>query len=317
MEFSELSIDKTRNEELWFKAEMTHRQFASLAQKLNDCDIENEIINLSFFKNKIVKSKKLNLEEVEKWLKNSWNTENVLNQNKSIIDNTGQSFAMQWAFPQAYYSIFGSLLAHFKALGYPQESHSSVIKNFAHLIEENKFPKSISFYCTGPKNKYVFGNINKPYDLTPIEFDSNNIDTIDNHICQFLKATREIKLIEKAPDLKFKNKKGQKRKKLSPLMWKQVSDSLGHTTIMDLLYRKRIKANYQDIDTFSSIHFKGIEVLSNLGIIVNRLNLINEVYISKAIGIVKYQEMLDRHLIRVTDDPVKMRFETIKNILNI
>jgi hypothetical protein len=95
MGLSELSIDRKNNEELWYKAEMTHRQFASLSQKLNNCDIENEIINLTFFKNKIVKSKKINLDEVEKWLKNSWNTENVMNQNKSIIDNTGQSFAMQ------------------------------------------------------------------------------------------------------------------------------------------------------------------------------------------------------------------------------
>lgn len=317
MGLGELSIDRKNNEELWYKAEMTHRQFASLSQKLNNCDIENEIINLTFFKNKIVKSKKINLDEVEKWLKNSWNTENVMNQNKSIIDNTGQSFAMQWAFPQAYYSVFGSILAHFKALGYPQESHTSVIKHFAKLIEEKKFPESISFYCTGPKNNYSFENIYKPNDLTSIEFDSNDINTIDNHICQFLRATREIKLIEKAPDLKFKNNKGQKIKKLSPLMWQEVSDSIGHTTIIDLLYRKRIKANYQDIDTFSSVHFKGHEVLSNLGIIVNRINLINEAYIAKAIGISQYQEMLNRHLIRVTNDPVKMRFEAINNIFNI
>jgi hypothetical protein len=62
MGLSELSIDRKNNEELWYKTEMTHRQFASLSQKLNNCDIENEIIN-----NKIVKSKKINLDEVEKW----------------------------------------------------------------------------------------------------------------------------------------------------------------------------------------------------------------------------------------------------------
>jgi hypothetical protein len=67
MGLSELSIDRKNNEELWYKTEMTHRQFASLSQKLNNCDIENEIINLTFFKNKIVKSKKINLDEVEKW----------------------------------------------------------------------------------------------------------------------------------------------------------------------------------------------------------------------------------------------------------
>jgi hypothetical protein len=134
-DFGQLLVDAEENQELWFRAEMTHRQFASLSHKLVNSDIENEIINLDFFVNRLEKAKNLNLDEVEKWLKNSWNTENVLIQNKSIIENTGQSFAMQWAFPQAYYSTFGSLLAHFKALGYTQESHTAVLKNFALLIE--------------------------------------------------------------------------------------------------------------------------------------------------------------------------------------
>lgn len=308
--------DVQENQELWFKAEMTHRQFASLSHKLLNSDIENEIINLEFFVKRLEKAKNLNLDDVEKCLKNSWNTENVLIQNKSIIENTGQSFAMQWAFPQAYYSTFGSLLAHFKALGYTQESHTAVLKNFSSLVEQNKFPESICFYCTGAKNNFSYVNIVKPNDVASIEFDITDIKTIDNQICQFLKATREIKLDDKAPDLKFKNGKGQRRKKLTQSMWQQVSNALGHTTIMDLLYRKRIKANYQDIDTFSSSHFKGLEVLVNLSAVVSRLNLINETYIAKAIGIDNYEAMLNRHLKKVNNVTVKTRFETIKIIIN-
>lgn len=315
-DFGQLLVDAQENQELWFKAEMTHRQFASLSHKLVSADIENEILNLDFFVSRLEKAKNLNLDEVEKWLKNSWNTENVLIQNKSIIENTGQSFAMQWAFPQAYYSTFGSLLAHFKALGYTQESHTAVLKNFSSLVEQNKFPESICFYCTGGKRNYGFVNIVKPNDVAPMDFDIANIKTVDNHICQFLKATREIKLDDKAPDLKFKNGKGQKRKKLSPAMWQQVSNALGHTTIMDLLYRKRIKANYQDIDTFSSSQFKGIEVLTNLSSVVGRLNLINETYIAKAIGLNNYEAMLNRHLKKVNNETVKMRFETTKTIID-
>jgi hypothetical protein len=315
-DFGQLLVDAQENQELWFRAEMTHRQFASLSHKLVSADIENEIINLDFFVNRLEKAKNLNLDEVEKWLKNSWNTEKVLLQNKSIIENTGQSFAMQWAFPQAYYSTFGSLLAHFKALGYTQESHTAVLKNFSSLVEQNKFPESISFYCTGGKKNYGFVNIVKPNDVAPMDFDTGNIKTIDNHICQFLKATREIKLDDKAPDLKFKNGKGQKRKKLSPAMWQQVSNALGHTTVMDLLYRKRIKANYQDIDTFSSSQFKGIEVLINLSSVVGRLNLINETYIAKAIGLDNYETLLNRHLKKVNNETVRMRFETTKTIIN-
>jgi uncharacterized protein (UPF0332 family) len=315
-DFGQLLVDAQENQELWFRAEMTHRQFASLSHKLVSADIENEIINLDFFANKLEKAKHLNLDEIEKWLKNSWNTENVLIQNKSIIENTGQSFAMQWAFPQAYYSTFGSLLAHFKALGYTQESHTAVLKNFSSLVEQNKFPESICFYCTGGKKNYNYINIVKPNDVAPMDFDINSMKTIDNHICQFLKATREIKLDDKAPDLKFKNGKGQRRKKLSPAMWQQVSNALGHTTIMDLLYRKRIKANYQDIDTFSSTQFKGLEVLTNLSAVVSRLNLINETYIAKAIGLDNYEIMLSRHLKRVNNDTVRARFETTRTIIS-
>lgn len=303
------------NQDLWYRAEMTHRQFAALSHKLVNADIENEIMNLLFFKERLEKGRNADLGEIEKWLKNSWNTENVLIHNKTIIENTGQSFAMQWAFPQAYYSVFGSMMGHFNALGYTQESHTAVLKYFGTLVEQNKLPESICFYCTGGKKNMEFINIEKPDDINPMDFDASNAKTIDNHICQFLRATREIKLEGKAPDLKFKTKKGKKRKNLSPAMWNQVSASLGHTTIIDLLYRKRIKANYQDIDTFSSNEFKGIAVLANLCNVVDRLNLVNESYIAKAIGINEYKAILNRQLQIVAIESVRKRFDSIFDII--
>jgi len=310
----QIKLSKEEND-LWFKAEMTHRQFAAISQKLKNSEIENEIINLDYFNQRIKKAKNIKLEEVEKWLINCWNTESVLNQNKTIIVDTGESFAMQWAFPQAYYSVYGSLLAHYKALGYTQESHTAVIKHFSLLVEQKKIPECISFYCTGSKRNLTYVNISKPGKINSIEFDPENIDTIENQICQFLKATREINLIDKSKDLKFKNKNGQSRKNLNSEMWQNVSLSIGHTTIIDLLYRKRIKANYQDIDTFSCTHFKGIEVLSNLMTIVGKINLINECFISKAIGIKDFHEILKKHLRNVNNEIIKNRFETIKHIL--
>ena len=85
---------------------------------------------------------------------------------------------------------------------------------------------------------------------------------------------------------------------------------------MDLLYRKRIKANYLDIDTFSSRQFKGTAVLSNLSTIVSRLNLINETYIAKAIGLGNYEAILNRHLNKLNNKIVKVRFETTKTIIS-
>ena len=305
----------SEQDNLWFRAEMTHRQFLALSHKLSSCDIENEILNLNFWANKLSPAQHLDLKEVEKWLNNAWNTENVLVGNHSIIDNTGQSFALQWAFPQAYYSTFGTLLAHFKALGYTEYTHTAVLKKFGQLVCEKKLPESICFYSTGSMKQVSFHNLTKPTNVKPMEIDVSNPKTIDNQICQFLKATREIKLTTKAPDFKFKNNKGVARKKLGSTHWKQVSDSIGHTTIMDLLYRKRIKANYEDIDTFTYEGFKGKDVLTNLNSIVSRLNLVNECYISKAIGLEKFSNMCSRHLNRVENQILADRLKVIKTIM--
>lgn len=96
---------------LWFRSEMNKRQFTALAYRLTNADIENEILNNYYFLNKVSKANNYSNLDVSQWLKNSWNTESILAQNISIIENTKQSFCMQWAFPQAYYAVFGSMLA--------------------------------------------------------------------------------------------------------------------------------------------------------------------------------------------------------------
>jgi hypothetical protein len=121
----DFSLASISTDELWFKAEMTHCQFLALAHKLDSADIENEIYNLDYW-NRINRSQKSNIQDIEKWLINSWNTENVLDSNHVVIENTGQSFALQWAFTLAYYSCFGNLLAHFKAIGHTELSHTAV-----------------------------------------------------------------------------------------------------------------------------------------------------------------------------------------------
>jgi hypothetical protein len=64
------------------------------------------------------------------------------------------------------------------------------------------------------------------------------------------------------------------------------------------------------------VQFKGLEVLTNLSAVISRLNLINETYIAKAVGLSNYEAMLNRHLKKVNNDTVKTRFETTKRIIN-
>lgn len=316
-------IGKTEEEEsgsteLWFKAEMTHRQILALAYKLNNSDIENEIVNLSFFK-KIVPAKTIDISEIEKYLNNAWNTENILCSNHTIIDNSGQGFALQWAFPQAYYSVFGTLLAQFNSLGYTEKSHTSVLRKFGQLTQENRLPETICFYTNGAKKHLSYHGIEKPENLQSIDLDTENSATIDNQICQLLKSTREMKLAERAPDivknLKLKTAKGAYKKNLSSTDWQKVSSYIGITSILDILYRKRIKANYHDVDVFTYEKLKGKDVLENLCMVVDRMNLVNETYVAKAIGLEKYNEIVNNHLKRTPNKALKKRHDIVDAII--
>lgn len=315
----EKTEDIKAERELWFKAEMTHRQILALSHKLENSDIENEIINLAFFK-KIIPAKTSDSNEIGKWLNNAWNTENILCSNHAIIDNSGQGFALQWAFPQAYYSVFGTLLAHFNALGYTEKSHTSVLRKFGQLTQENRLPESICFHTNGAKKDLTYHGIQKPENLQAIDLDIGNPKTIDNQICQFLKSTRDMKIAERAPDivknLKLKTASGAYKKKLSHSDWQKVSTSVGITSIMDILYRKRIKANYQDVDVFTYRKLKGKDVLHNLCNVVDRINLVNEIFVAKAVGIEKYSEIVKNHLKRTPNIALEKRFKIVVAVIN-
>ena len=300
--------------ELWFRAEMNKRQFKALGYRLVNSDIENEIINNPYYL-RINRSANYSNVEVAQWLKNSWNTERVLFQNQDIVANTNQAFCMQWAFPQAYYAVFGNIIAMFKAIGYTETSHTAVLKKYALIMQENKLPESIGICCNGIDKHFDYHNIALPENVDGhMDLDLSDSDTIDHHICQFLRATRRNRLKEKAPKMNFKTKAGKKRKNLSRDNWEQVSNSIGPTSIVDFLYRKRIKGNYQDIETYNCPYFDGQSVLSDLITIVDRLNLTNETYLSKAIGFKNYKDIAENHIDKVQNEQLEQRIRTIEQL---
>jgi hypothetical protein len=71
------------------------------------------------------------------------------------------------------------------------------------------------------------------------------------------------------------------------------SDRIGFTNLLSLLYRKRIKANYQDIETLVSPDIDAEEIYGHLKIIVGACNLVHEAFICKALGKDKYRELVE------------------------
>jgi hypothetical protein len=307
-----IQLNSGIRDELYFQTQVTLHQFISIGEKIRRGDVVNEILNNNFFKSKIQLHHNPDLKIVGQYLKNSWNTENVLNLNKLILENTNNSFIVQWGIPQTYYSIFTSLLSFYKSMGYPQESHTSVLRRYGDLVQEGKFPESMSMYLTGTKKDKTFVNIEKPKGLRTLEFNIRNEESIDNKICQLLNSTREFKLSESGKDYKRNSKK--KVKKLNETQLREVSKNVGNTTILDFLYRKRIKSNYQDTDTFTSELLDGKTIIDELCHMVYNYNLVTESYIFKRIGKKGFQRIIDSQLKLNGEQVFSNRIEIIKSL---
>lgn len=307
LEAHKFNAEAAEDKELSMKAGMTFRQFHALSTKLKNVDILSELERIDYYKRRLNRATNLNEPELKRWLINSWNTERVLHLNKEVLEHSQPAFAMQWVFPQAYYSVYASFMAHCRAVGHTEESHTPAMRRFGKLIEENKMPPSISFYCDGGLRYITYHGITKPQDMNSMEYDPTRPITIDNQICQFLKSTRKMRLQERAKQIKFFTRNGKPRKSLAKEHWQKVSDSLGSTTILDLLYRKRIKANYHDISTFNHHTFKGLQIWKCLCIIVHSLNIMNEAYIAKSIGHNRYDQILKDSRSQIADSHIEQR----------
>lgn len=308
-----LYIPQSREEkELQFSAEMTQYQFEAIKCKLEEPTILTQLKNLDYINN-IRMSHTCDYSDVEKWLKNSWNTERLLRFTRDSFTGNSLSFSIQWAFPQIYYSTFSSILAYFRVVGYTERSHTAVIRKFGIQIDEGKYPTAISFRAFGGKNNINFNDINLTPGYDPIRFVCSDPNSVDNQICQFLRATRKIDLKNKKSDIKINRSNGRGYKKnFNYDDWEVVSNRLGYTSLLSLLYRKRIKSNYRDIDTFLSEHLDAATLFNSIVYVVNIINLIHETFIIKGIDRIRYQQMLNR----IDYDFVRERYRIIDSILS-
>lgn len=218
-----------------------------------------------------------------KWLKNSWNTERILRMSKEYIGDN--PFALQWSFPQAYYAVFCLYQALVVAQGNNCLSHTATLKEFAKKIEKKFFPDDLSFALSGgPKVFYRHNLLECNYEV--LSFNEFDIKSVDSQIFHFLCATRKECISLHKPEYL----KRFKRKRLLKGEDESVAAEVENTTLLHLLYRKRIKANYKDIDTFLSELIDSEQICDDLAAIVWRVNSVLEFYISRYIGVKKLEK---------------------------
>ena len=137
-----------------FRVEMTARQFQALAIRIDKSKLLEEVSNSGPVKKHRV-AQTCSDSEVKKWIRNGWNTELLLHMTKEIIQRDVNSAALHWSFPQAYYSVYALTLAYFEVAGFTTKSHTSVIRQFGHLVTQRQYPNSISFGLQGTRKNSI------------------------------------------------------------------------------------------------------------------------------------------------------------------
>ncbi len=117
-----------------------------------------------------------------------------------------------------------------------------------------------------------------------ISLDSRDPTSVDAQLAQFLRATRKLDLAEKKKEVRLRTITGARKRAYSASDWDQVGAALGFTSILSLLYRKRIKANYRDIDSLLHEEIDAEALYRHLLRVVGALNFVHEAYIALMLG---------------------------------
>jgi hypothetical protein len=314
-DFSDAKLD---NKAIPSKVFFNH--FDAINFHLNEDNYKFQLKNLDFYNKLKINNSKFNLDECRKLIWNSWSTEYAFNLASSIDNLDFYKFALHWHFPQAYYSIYLSMTVFHKTQGLANDQHEKSIKIFGNSIKDGHYPKAISFYCKGFYNDFSYNGLNLfngfPKDFSPLSRIYSNEDS-QIQIANFLKSTREKNAENKknrgvashTKDPRFQNRKGELTKRFTKEHWNLIYSSIPETTILNIMYRLRIKANYYDIETFINADIDFIKFHQFLGNIIYYMNFVHEAYLHKCIGDLNYKKILTDFKGHLNNDRALNRYD--------
>lgn len=250
--------------------------------------------------------------QISSSLRNAWGTELLINIGRDLVDEPELvKLSNNWITVQAYYVLYHSTQAVAVAKGYRRpRSHPRTQKTFHNLWANRNLslePWTLSYGSEGAQN--IPSSIT--IDDTIHNWCHCSSDTAWSLVCKALKTTREDKLAEsfkKAREHKKKEKirilrqaeaesigLGRKPKKTSKVRLPQLTPTeklsidrnKSPTTIIDYLYRLRLRTNYDDSSMFTDgpeNEHAPIQVRDDFSIITGGTLLLAELTVSKVVG---------------------------------
>ncbi len=228
-----------------------------------------------------------------RFLRNAWATEVLLNSARRVGGDDLITFANHWAPVQAYYAVFEALNAvTLVVTGNAPKTHGAMLRWTADQIASSSSPFPAPWTCraTGAPHSYGFAGFPAgwiPSRVSNIATPSNG--TCWDHIFLALKTTRKRQIEEHRPRWlrELQTKSGASRKRLPKSTALQRASAMRPTTLFDLLYRLRIRSNYQDADAFLRGALTPADAAAfhqALGDVVAATLLVLEIYLSHQVG---------------------------------
>lgn len=297
-------------------AEVTDRQFRALAARLDPERIVTELPQLRRVSDP-TRGRLAEERAVTVWLSNAWNTERVMSLSDSVLEDAGGA-ALQWTFPQAYYAAFAHVRAFLIASGQSETKHGPIQKNFGKMVLAGEYPTAMSFAATGTKKSLSCHGLDSPGEaFSPLDpLDESDSGSVDRHIEGFLSSTRRSSLNQRKKNTTFRKSDGTPYKNFSEAHWKRLSDNQGPTALLCLLYRKRVKSNYRDIDTFTAEGFDATGVFRSVRRIVGSLAFTHEAFVAAAMGWDWFAKLATENAAGAACDPLQRRLEHIEAVVS-
>jgi hypothetical protein len=196
----------------------------------------------------VLRVERIDLIKIKSLLRNAWFTETQLNHSREYPEFI--PYANHWACVQVYYAVYSNMRALFTAVN-PQigGAHALNLKEISQLIVNRRamFPYPLSVTCSGDpesKDSIAYNNLPANVGISQISALKSNPKFWDSY-CLFLKTTRRRQIEDKRKDPPY-----SKQKRISKIVKSEIVNSIPPTTLFDCLFRLRVRANYDDIDSF-------------------------------------------------------------------
>ncbi len=189
---------------------------------------------------------------VEKAFRKSWGTLRRLDREVEDPDVFDEE-ANAWIPAQAYYAVYHAVLGYAAASGqHVPRDHASALKLAGKEVVRGVLPAPWDSWCEGCPHtgNQRFGGLVPSGDSVHV-LSAPDPWSSDDRLAMFLKTTRHKELDRRFDQERQKKvKPGRSRRNLSTAEKERLAASMAPTTLFDVLWRMRKKANYDDADAF-------------------------------------------------------------------